>query len=147
MAARPGIRKSRDRIFFVRLCILDFTCKLHGAICQLSTTEDNKMTVLQDARKEKHLLSEVRFQGEIMTRREMVIRLQEAGSIFREVEVPKIKPLSRMAFFRADMKTQRDHEARMKAAGNKTVYEAETPEGILYDISKIQYDYAVGQKA
>lgn len=103
------------------------------------------MTKLHDARKQSHLLSEIRFRGERMTRKDMIDRLLAEGAEFRALEVPKIKPMSRLEFFRADAKAQRDHEAKMKAAGNKTVFEAVTPQGWLYDISKIQYDYAIRQ--
>ena len=102
------------------------------------------MTNLQEKRIAAHLSSLIRFQGLEQTRAEMVQRLIAQGGKFEAREEPKVKPLSRMAFFRADNHQQRAHEKRMKEGGMKTVHICILPDGVFYDVTKIQYDYALG---
>lgn len=100
------------------------------------------MTELQQARINAHLEGRIIFQGKNVSKREMISMLKSQGAEFVAKEVPKIEPLSRMAFHLANNQQQRAHEKRMKEAGNKTVYEAVLPDGIIYDISKIQFTLA-----
>lgn len=101
------------------------------------------MANLQEKRIAAHLSSRIRFQGVEQSRAEMVQNLIAQGGKFEAREEPKIKPLSRMAFFRADNRQQRAHEQRMKEGGMKTVHVCILPDGVYYDVTKIQYDYAL----
>ena len=74
----------------------------------------------------------------ILSRKELVRKLVERGDKPNTREEPKIKPLSRTAFNRADNREQRAHEEKMKAAGNKTVYSVGD-----YDLGRTAHDYAV----
>lgn len=76
--------------------------------------------------------------GEVMTRREWVQRKVAEGLKPAIKQEDRIKPMSRMQFFRASNEEQRAHERRVKAAGKKDVYWIGN-----YEVTKTEHDYAV----
>lgn len=94
----------------------------------------------RDAARIKRVLSrKFRFSnGQVLSRRQRVEALHREGTLVVDTyEEPRIKPMSRLAFFRAEAHEQDAHERRMKEAGNKTVYIVNHS-----DLGKIAYDYA-----
>ena len=86
----------------------------------------------------KALEKEVRFKGEVASIRSFIDKWHEAGTLeVSTTQEPRIKPMSRTAYNRADNKAQDEHERRMKEAGNKTVYWVND-----IDLGKIAHDYA-----
>lgn len=86
----------------------------------------------------KALEKTYRFDGAVMTVREHIDSLHEAGALeVGSFEEPKIKPMSRMQFFRASQREQDAHDKKMREAGTKTVY---TVSG--YELGKYAHDYA-----
>lgn len=76
--------------------------------------------------------------GGVMTVRQRVESLHESGALeISTFEEPKIKPMTRSQFNRADAREQRAHEEKMKQAGNKTVYLVNGS-----DLGKTAYEYA-----
>ena len=66
--------------------------------------------------------------------REMVAK----GDIkFKVLESPRIKPMSRIKYFRSTNEEQAAHEKRMKEGGNKKTYLVNN-----YDYGKTGFDYA-----
>jgi hypothetical protein len=92
---------------------------------------------LQDSRVRAALDKSVRENGEQMTRRQWVERKVAAGLKTRITQEDRIKPMSRMAYFRANNEEQRAHERRVKEAGKKDVYWIGD-----YEVTKIEHDYA-----
>lgn len=95
---------------------------------------------LQAKRADHHLDSFVRFNGSVMSKREMCDQLAAMGAKPESHEVPAIKPMSRRAYFRASNRDQRAHDERMQRAGMKTEYRAILADGTFWMITKIQYD-------
>lgn len=95
------------------------------------------------ARKDKELNKPILYFNKEMSRKEFVetlIQLQHGKPyIYKE---PKIKPMSRTAFFCATQQEQDRHERRMREAGDKTCYAIMMPEGGFHTVPKIVYDYA-----
>lgn len=83
------------------------------------------------------LAKDVKINGQQMSLRQAVEMLVKRGDKLTTEEEPKIKPMSRSEFNRADARQQQAHETRMKEAGNKTVYYIGG-----YDLGKTAYDYA-----
>jgi hypothetical protein len=80
---------------------------------------------------------QVRLKGKADTVKNHVRALVSDGAKTESYEEDRIKPMSRMAFFRADAKTQEEHEKRVREGGKKTVYLVEG-----FDLGKVAYDYA-----
>lgn len=100
------------------------------------------MSSIAEIRKQNHLDQQLFVSGKLMTRRQMVEFLLAEGWKPIATEIDRVKPMSRIAFFRADQWAQDAHEARIKAAGKKTVYSMQRDDRI-YDITKIQYEFAL----
>ena len=92
---------------------------------------------LQESRASAALDKQVRDNGEYMTRRQWVERKVSEGMKTRVTQEDRIKPMSRMAYFRATNEEQRAHERRIKDAGKKDVYWIGD-----YEVTKIEHDYA-----
>ncbi len=92
---------------------------------------------LQEARTDAALDRQVRENGEITTRRQWVERKVAEGLKTRITQEDRIKPMSRMQFFRANNEEQRAHERKIKEAGKKDVYWIGD-----YEVTKIEHDYA-----
>lgn len=76
--------------------------------------------------------------GGVMTVRERVDGFFKDGTLRTEtIQEPKIKPMSRSQFNRADQKAQDAHDKRMREAGYKTTYLVNGS-----DVGKTGYDYA-----
>ncbi len=93
---------------------------------------------MQVARMKEALGKQLRFDGVVMTVRERVESLHAAGKLTVETfEEPRVKPMSRLAFFRATQAEQSAHERRMREAGTRTEY-------LVNDsvLGKTAYDYA-----
>ena len=104
----------------------------------------------QAKRKEDHLAKRIRLHEKdgsetTLTVKEFLERkIQKEGFIPYTWEEPRIKDMSRMAFFRATNEEQRAHEKRQQEAGLKTCYGIRQPEQSLsYVVSKTEHDYAV----
>ncbi len=85
----------------------------------------------------KTLNKQTRVNGEIKTRKKMIEDLVAEGVEISTRRENKVKPLSRQASFKASQQEQDAHEAKIKAAGKKTVYSVGG-----YDVTKTEYDYA-----
>jgi len=92
---------------------------------------------LQEGRTDAALDRQVRENGEITTRRQWVERKVAEGLKTRITQEDRIKPMSRMQFFRANNEEQRAHERKIKEAGKKDVYWIGD-----YEVTKIEHDYA-----
>jgi hypothetical protein len=98
---------------------------------------DDKLP-MQAARMKEALGKQLRFDGVVMTVRERVESLHAAGKLTVETfEEPRVKPMSRLAFFRATQAEQSAHEKRMREAGTRTEY---LVNGSV--LGKTAYDYA-----
>lgn len=75
--------------------------------------------------------------GERMTRRVWVQHRVAEGWVPSETMVDKIKPMSRMAHFRATEMQQSEHDRKVKAGGKKVEYWLGD-----FGISKTEYDFA-----
>jgi hypothetical protein len=97
----------------------------------------------QTARIEQHLARLARLdKTSFMTNAEMVRHLMERGYRPDSREEDRIKPMKYRAFKRATYAEQEAHEERIMAAGKKTVYVMRKDDS-SYELSKIQYDYAL----
>lgn len=86
----------------------------------------------------KALSKELRFDGVVMSIRDRIEGAQKNGNLsVSTFEEPRIKPMSRTQFNRADNREQAAHEKKMRDAGNKTVYLVGES-----DLGKTAYDYA-----
>ena len=93
---------------------------------------------MQAGKLKASLAKQYRFDGEVMTVQERVESLHKSGNLqVSSFEEPKIKPMSRTQFNRADNREQAAHERKMREAGNKTVYLVGES-----DIGKTAHDYA-----
>jgi diguanylate cyclase (GGDEF)-like protein len=93
---------------------------------------------LNDARPKAHLEKQVRVDGQVMTRRQFIEARIAAGDKPSVEMVDKVKPMSRMASFRATNEQQRAHEKKVREGGKVPEYSVGT-----YVVPKIEYDYAV----
>lgn len=92
---------------------------------------------LQESRADAALDKEVLDNGERMTRRQWVERKVAEGLTTRVTQEDRIKPMSRMQFFRANNEEQRAHERRIKEGGKKDVFWIGD-----YEVTKSEHDYA-----
>jgi len=93
----------------------------------------------QKALSKKVLNKQYRYSdGTTMSIREHVEKLHKNGKLeIRTIEEPKIKPMSRRKYNRANQQEQDAHERKMAKAGNKTTYLVNDSE-----LGKTAYDYA-----
>lgn len=100
------------------------------------------------ARDEKVLASKIRYNGEIMTKKEMVDSLVAKGWVPVVSTQPKIKDLSRRAYNNMDGRQQADFERRQREAGTKQVYYLEDKaKGVMVEVGKVGYDYALTKQS
>ena len=92
---------------------------------------------LQEARADAALDKQVRENGEVLTRRQWVERKVAEGLKTKVTQEDRIKPMSRMAYFRANNEEQRAHDRRVKEAGKKDVFWIGD-----YEVTKTEHDYA-----
>lgn len=91
------------------------------------------------AKNEKHLSKLIRLNGKVDTYKNHIDYFHNAGTLsLRTFEETKIKPMSRLAFHRANQKEQDAHEEKMRLGGMITVYLVNN-----FDLGKIAYDYAM----
>jgi len=98
----------------------------------------------QKARADKALLANVKFRGEIMTKKQMVEKLFQEGATSKISQENVIKEMSRTQYNRADGKQQAEHEKRIKEAGTKNVYYITDTQGAsntFFEVSKTEHDY------
>ena len=79
----------------------------------------------------------IRCDGEVMTRRAFIESKVAAGLRPSCEQLDRIKPLSRMQFFRASNEEQRAHDARIKAGGKKDVFYVGG-----FEVTKTEHDHA-----
>lgn len=79
----------------------------------------------------------IRCEGEVMTRREFIARKVADGLALSIEQHDRIKPLTRMQAFRASNEEQREHDRKVKAAGQKPVYFLGG-----FEVTKIEHDHA-----
>ncbi len=101
---------------------------------QTSSTQPS----IADRRAAATLDKQVRENGEFMTRRQWVERKVASGLKPVIKQEDRIKPMTRMQFFRATNEEQRAHEKRIKEAGKKDVYWLGD-----YEVTKTEHDLAV----
>lgn len=94
-------------------------------------------TSMQKANLLKALNKNVQLDGKLVTRKEFIEDLVDAGNTISTREENKVKPMSKRADFRANQQEQDEHERKIREAGKKTVYSLGS-----YDITKTEYDYA-----
>ena len=92
---------------------------------------------LQEARTDAALDKQVRENGEVLTRRQWVERKVAEGLKTKVTQEDRIKPMSRMAYFRANNEEQRAHDRKVKEAGKKDVFWIGD-----YEVTKTEHDYA-----
>lgn len=100
---------------------------------------------MQRARRVALLSNMVRYNGEVMTSKQLVEKLVDSGAKTGTFEEDKIKPMSRRAFNRADGREQAAHAAKVKAGGKVTRYQIGDTV-----VSKTEFDYAnhlIGKRA
>ena len=78
-------------------------------------------TPMKIGQAKKTLLAPIRVNGVLTTVHEFIESSVAAGLTLSTEQEDKIKPMSRMAYFRADNNQQAAHERKIKAAGKKTV--------------------------
>jgi hypothetical protein len=76
---------------------------------------------MREGLKNKILASNIRFRGEVMTKKQMVEKLSEEGAVSTVNQENVIKDMSHRQWNRADGRQQSEHERRQKEAGKKTV--------------------------
>lgn len=92
---------------------------------------------LAEIRAADYLQGLVRSDGEVMTRADWVRARLSAGDRPRVEVEDRIKPMSRMAYFRATAAEQAAHERRIKEGGKIQTYWLGA-----YSAKKIEYEYA-----
>lgn len=85
----------------------------------------------------KALNKQINHKGKATTVKQLVRDKITAGEQTSTEQEDKIKPMSRIAYFRADNKQQSEHDRKVKEAGKKTVYYVGNT-----DLGKLAYDYA-----
>ncbi len=85
-------------------------------------TADAGYTSLKAGQAKTALLKLVRYKGSVLTASEFVEALLAEGFQISISLEDKLKPMSRLAYFRATNEQQRAHERKVKEAGQKTVY-------------------------
>ena len=83
------------------------------------------------------LNKEVNYKGKVTTIKELVRSKVKNGETTSTEEEDKIKPMSRIAYFRADNKRQAEHDKKVKEGGKVTVYYVGNT-----NLGKTAYDYA-----
>lgn len=103
--------------------------------------KETKGMTLAQIKAHDYLQQEVVHDGKPMARAAWVEKQLEAGAEPSVELVDKVKPMSRMAHFRASNAEQRAHEAKVKAGGK-------VPEYFLGDfkVSKTEHEYAVRKR-
>lgn len=96
-------------------------------------------SVLQAGQAKKALLAPVRMDNETMPSHEFVRKLLADGHSPNSTMQDRIKPMTRMAFFRADNREQQAHEQRIKDGGKKTVYSIGTFEAGAFEFAYASY--------
>jgi len=99
------------------------------------------MTPMQKWRVESTLATKLRYNWEVLTKKEYIEKRIEQWYTTKVYSEDKIKPMSRRAFFRADQRTQDAHEQRVIEWGKKNVYSIHK-DNMSSNITKIEYDYA-----
>ena len=92
---------------------------------------------MQIGQAQKALLSNIRFENEVMASFEFVEKLAGRDLARSITSEDRIKPMSRLAFNRADNREQAAHEERVKNGGKKTVYNIGG-----FEVGAFEYAYA-----
>lgn len=90
----------------------------------------------------KVLTTLIRSGDKVMLKDAWIRKLIREGRTPRIGEEDRIKPMSRMAFFRADGREQDEHERKINASGKKKVYSLVHGDGRIMDIGAYEYAYA-----
>ena len=97
----------------------------------------DRMAAAKFARQSAILEKLIRCDGQVMTRRAFLHSKIRDGLRLTVEQHDRIAPMSRMRFFRAGNEQQREHEAKIKAAGKKDVFFIGG-----FEITKTEFDYA-----
>lgn len=89
----------------------------------------------------KALTTAVRYNGQIVMRDALIRRLIRENRTPTMREEDRIKPMSRMAYFRADNREQQEHEKKVKEAGKKAVYSLDS-ENLQLELGSYEFAYA-----
>jgi hypothetical protein len=106
---------------------------------------------LQAGAAKNALTTAVRYNGRVVMRDALIRQLIRDKRIPTMREEDRIKPLSRMAHFRANNSQQDEHQKKIKAAGKMAVYSLESDDLQLtlgaYEYAYARYLYALHQAA
>lgn len=101
--------------------------------------EEIKGLSLSEVRALDYLKKSIRdSEGRVLSRAQWIATLLAEGAVPKVLQVDKVKPMSRMAHFRATGAEQQAHERRRAAAGKRAEYMIGP-----YVVSKIEYDHAL----
>jgi hypothetical protein len=96
------------------------------------------LTPLQAGRAKVTLTKLVRYaEFGVLSRSEFIQRLVEQNVVLEEIQVPRIKPMSRLASHRANQQEQDAHERKEKEAGFKPHYSVGD-----YEVTQAEFLYA-----
>lgn len=96
------------------------------------------LTPMQLGKAKATLSKPIQLNGEYFpTLKEAVRKLVANGGALRILQEDVVKPMSRLAYHRADYDEQSAHEKKVREGGKKNVYCVSD-----YDLGKIAYDYA-----
>ena len=98
---------------------------------------------MNEARSNKILDQQVRYDGIVKTRRQFIIESIEKGSTLKIYQINKIKDLSRVAFNRMNGFQQDEFEKKQKAAGKIDEYNIVHEDESMHTITKTEYDFAL----
>ncbi|MGP9510804.1 MULTISPECIES: hypothetical protein [unclassified Halomonas] len=117
--------------------VMPFTPWLGGPLNQKESAYERRADLLN---------KQVVYQQQAITKKALIEQKVREGAKLHVREVPKIKDMSRMRDFRANLEEQREHERKQKAAGNKKEYSIswsdDNDNALFLDITKTEYDYA-----
>lgn len=97
---------------------------------------------MQAGNASKALTGYIRYCGQVMLTDALIRRLIREGRTPGTSEENRIKPMSRMAYFRAGQKEQDAHERKIKEAGKEKVYSLVASDGTYLPIGSYAYEYA-----
>lgn len=115
--------------------------RMCARIERLSARQNPDLSSARSARREQILDKRVMFQGRPTTVRQYLEHLAAEGGTLVTHEVPRIKDMSRAAFFRATGEQQRAHARRQQEAGMKTEYVVRLPDGAEFSLNRTEADF------
>lgn len=97
---------------------------------------------LQAGQARKALSKQLRYQGEVMTLADLIVKLVDAGRKPCIDDVDKYHPMTRRAFNRASQIEQENHERKVREGGKVRHYTLQSEDGLSMEIGAFGYAYA-----